>query len=266
MRRHRTLVSGAAILLQTVPAATALGMVLLGRKNRESADQRNAALTAASEAEAVNAFLTEDLLGQADPDANARDKKVTVEELLRKAVGKIDGNPKFADRPEVEATLRLTLGKTLFKLSDHLPEAEKHLRRAKDLRRKMLGADDPRTLDAQEELVEFLLHGSARYAEALTLAWQTWERRARVLGPEHRDTLEVLNSYTMCLDRMGRGEEAIRLLRRCLATRRLTLGASHRYTVISVNDLAVCLWKRGEYVDAVPLFREAVELHGLAHR
>jgi hypothetical protein len=66
----------------------------------------------------VNAFLTKDLLGQADPDANARDKKVTVEELLRKAAGKIQGNPKFDRRPEVEATLRLTLGKTLFKLSD----------------------------------------------------------------------------------------------------------------------------------------------------
>ena len=68
---------------------------------------------------------------------------------LRKAAGKIEGNPKFVGRPEVEATLRLTLGKTFFKLSD-LSEAEKHLRRAVDLRRKGLGPDDPRTLVAQE--------------------------------------------------------------------------------------------------------------------
>jgi tetratricopeptide (TPR) repeat protein len=265
MRRHKTLVSGAAILLVTVLAAAAVGLVLLGRKNREIAEQRNAALTAASEAEAVNAFLTEDLLGQADPDANARDKKVTVEELLRKAAGKIEGNPKFVGRPELEATLRLTLGMTLFKLSD-LPEAERHLRRAVDLRRKALGEDDPRTLAAQEELADFLHRGPDRYAEAMALSLQTWKGRARALGPEHRDTLQTLGTYAMCVDKMGRSEEAVRLMRECLAARRRTLEASHRDTVISMNDLAICLWKRGEYSEAIPLLREAVELHRRAGR
>jgi serine/threonine protein kinase/Flp pilus assembly protein TadD len=263
MRRHRTLVSGAAVLLVTVTAATLMGLILLGRKNREIASQRNAALTAANEAEAVNAFLTEDLLGQADPDANARDKKVTVEDLLHKAAVKIEGNLKFADRPQVEATLRLTLGKTLFKLSK-LPEAEKHLGRAVDLRRKTLGADHPRTLDAQEWLASFLLNGRGRYAEALTLAKQAWEGRARVLGPEHRDTLESLDTYAQCLDKMGRDKDAIRLLRQCLEARRRTRGPSHPDTATSMNNLAICHWKRGEYQEAIALFSEAVELHRLA--
>jgi tetratricopeptide (TPR) repeat protein/tRNA A-37 threonylcarbamoyl transferase component Bud32 len=265
MRRHRTLMSGAAILLVTVATAAALGLVALGQKNREVAAQRNAALTAASEAEAVNAFLTEDLLGQADPDANARDKNVTVEELLRKAAGKIDGNPKFAGRPEVEATLRLTLGKTLFKLSD-LPEAEKHLRRAMELRRQGLGPDDSRTLDAQAVLADFLSRGPAQNAEAVPLALQTWEGRARVLGPEHRGTLEALSVYASCLDRMGRSEDAIRLLQECLAAHRRTLGASDRNTAISINNLAVCHWRRGDYSDAIPLLSEALELHKRAGR
>jgi tetratricopeptide (TPR) repeat protein/tRNA A-37 threonylcarbamoyl transferase component Bud32 len=260
MRRHKTLVSGSAILLVTVLAAAALGLVLLGGKNREIAQQRNAALTAASEAEAVNAFLTDDLLGQADPDANARDKKVTVEELLRKAARKIEGNAKFAGRPEVEATLRLTLGKTFFKLSD-FAEAEKHFRRAVDLRRQTLGPDDPRTLAAQEALSDFLNRGPARYAEALPLALHTWQGRARILGPEHRDTLDSLDTYATSLKYTGRDEEAISLLRQCLAARRRTLGASHRDTAISMNNLAICFWIHGDYLEATPLFREAVELH-----
>jgi tetratricopeptide (TPR) repeat protein/tRNA A-37 threonylcarbamoyl transferase component Bud32 len=258
MRRHRTLISGLAILLVTVLAAAAMGLVVLGRKNREIAQQRNAALTSANEAEAVNAFLTDDLLGQADPDANARDKKVTVEELLRKAAGKIEGNPKFAGRPEVEATLRLTLGKTLFKLSD-LPEAEKHFRRAVDLRRQTLGPDDPRTLAAQEALADFLNRGPARYAEALPLALHTWQRRARILGPEHRDTLDSLDTYATSLKNTGRDEEAISLLRRCLSARRRTLGPRHEDTLTSMNNLAHVLAKYGEFSEAIPLFREAVE-------
>src|SRR5262249_14646176 len=154
----------------------------------------NAALTAAQELETVNAFLTDDLLGQADPDANARDKKVTVEEMLRRAAGKIEGNPKFAGRPEVEATLRLTLGKTFFKLSD-LAEAEKHLRRAVDLRGQALGPDDPRTLAAQEVMVDFLTRGVGRYAEAVPLALQTWHGRSRALGEEDRDSLVSMDDY-----------------------------------------------------------------------
>jgi serine/threonine protein kinase/tetratricopeptide (TPR) repeat protein len=213
---------------------------------------------ALAEAEAVNAFLTEDLLGQADPDANARDKKVTVEELLREAAGQIEGNVKFAGRPEVEATLRLTLGKTFFKLSD-LAEGEKHLRRAVDLRRQSLGPDDPRTLAAQEALADFLNRGPARPAEAVPLALQTWQGRTRILGPEHRDTLDSLNTYAGCLQTAGQGEQAIPLLRECLAARLRTLGPRHEDTLVSMNNLAVVLMRYGDYSEAIPLLREAVE-------
>jgi tetratricopeptide (TPR) repeat protein/tRNA A-37 threonylcarbamoyl transferase component Bud32 len=265
MRRHRTLVSSAAILLVTAAAAAAAGLVLLGQKNREIAAQRNVALTAANEAEAVNAFLTDDLLGQADPDANSRDKKVTVEELLRKAAGQIEGNQKFAGRPEVEATLRLTLGKTFFKLSN-FAEAEKHFRRAVSLRRQTLGPDDPRTLAAQEALADFLIRGTKALDEATPLALQTWRGRARILGPEHRDTLDSLDTYANSLANPDQHDEAIRLFRECLAARRRTLGEGHPDTVISINNLATCLFRAGEYSVAIPLYREAAELHRVAGR
>src|SRR5262249_39811100 len=159
-------------------------LFVLGRKNREIAAERNLAHTAAEQAQAINAFLTEDLLGQADPDVNDRSKKLTVEELLHRAARKIEGNPKFADRPEVEATLRLTIGETFYRLGN-LPEAERHLERAVDLRRQSLGSDDPRTLVTQAHLADFLNLGPGRFTKAEPLARQTWEARARVLGPEH---------------------------------------------------------------------------------
>jgi eukaryotic-like serine/threonine-protein kinase len=210
------------------------------------------------EVEAVNAFLTEDLLGQADPDANARDKQVTVEELLRKASAKIDGNPKLAGRPEVEATLRLTLGKTFFKLSD-LNEAEKHLRQAVDLRRKVFGPDDPRTLTAQEALADFLNRGPERVAESVPLARQTWEARARVLGSEHRDTLDSMDTYAMSLATSGQLDRAILLLRECLAARRRVLGENHSDTISAMGNLAFGLGKRGEWPEAISLERRVIE-------
>ena len=74
--------------------------------------------------------------------------------------------------------MRLTLGKTFFKLSD-LTEAEKHLRQAVDLRRKVLGPDDPRTLAAQEALADFLNRGPEQVAESVPLARQTWQAGTR---------------------------------------------------------------------------------------
>jgi tetratricopeptide (TPR) repeat protein/tRNA A-37 threonylcarbamoyl transferase component Bud32 len=261
MRRHRTLVSGAAILLVTAAAAAGPGLVLLGRKNREIAVERNVARAAADQAQAINDFLTEDLLGQADPDVSDREKKVTVEELLHRAAGRIDGNPKFAARPEVEATLRLTIGKTFFKLSD-LREAERHLRRAAVLRSPALGPDDPRTLAAQEALADFLNRGPGRFAEAEPLARQTWRARARVLGPDHRDTLDSLDTYASALSGAGRVDESITLSRECLAARRRVLGAGHPDTLSSMNNLAYFLTNHGRWAEAIPLAREVLASYG----
>jgi tRNA A-37 threonylcarbamoyl transferase component Bud32/tetratricopeptide (TPR) repeat protein len=262
LRRHRSFVIGAAALLVISLAAAAAGLVLLGRKNQQIVAERNAARQAADEVEAVNAFLTDDLLGQADPDVNSRDKKVTVEQVLAKAAAKIDANPKFAQRPAVEATLRLAIGKTYFKLGN-LPEADKHLRRAMDLRREHLPPEDAKTLAAQEAFADFLNLGPARFEESEPLARQTWEARARVLGPEDRDTLDSLDTYAVALHGQRQTAAATTHFRECLAARRRVLGADHPDTLTSMNNLATLLFEQGEWGEAIPLFRE---LFGHARR
>ncbi len=255
-KRNRTLVTVTGVLLLTALWSAAGGLVLLSAKNREVAGERNAARAAADEAEAVNAFLVSDLLGQADPDVNARDQKVTVEQVLARAAAKIDGNPKFADKPAVEAALRLTIGKTCFRLGN-LREAEKHLRRAMELRRAALGPDDPKTLAAQEAFADFLNLGPGRPAESEPLARQTWEARKRILGPEHRDTLDSLDTYATAVTRSGRAAEAEKLLRDCLDARRRTLGPDNLDTLVSLNNLGGVLADRGEYPEAASLLRLA---------
>jgi tetratricopeptide (TPR) repeat protein len=259
LRRHRSLMTAAAVLLVTALTAAGAGLVLLGQKNREVASERNAARAAADEAEAVNAFLTDDLLGQADPDQNSWDKRVTVEEVLAKAARKIDGNAKFADKPEIEATLRVAIGKSYYKLGNS-GEAVRHLRHATDLRRGCLPTDDPRTLAAQNALAESLLRGQENLAEAEPLALQTWEARKRVLGPVHRDTLDSLDIYASALQQRGHMDEGLVLMRECLDARRAAFGAEDADTLSSMNNVAVILLQRGEWKEASRLFREAVAI------
>src|SRR5436190_10251863 len=68
------------------------------------------------QAEAINLFLTEDLLFQATPEQNAREKKVTMEEVLEGATRRLDHSAEIAQQPEVEAILRLAIGSTYEKL------------------------------------------------------------------------------------------------------------------------------------------------------
>ena len=260
LKRHRTLVSAAVIALIFALTAAGAGLFLLEGKNREILVERNAARTAADEAEAINAFLTDDLLGQADPDQNSRDKPVTVDQLLSKSAQKIEGNPKFADRPTVEATLQLVIGKTYAKLTK-IPEAEKHLRRALELRRASLGHDDPLTLTTQETLANFLNQLTEHSDEQL--AQQTWEARKRVLGPDHRDTLDSLDTYARSvgirLQKLRQpSDEAVALFRECLANRRRTLGDSDYQTLISMNNLGLILFHRGDSEEAVGLLKQTL--------
>ena len=107
-------------------------------KERATAAETKAKEEAAV-AEAVVNFLQNDLLAQADPEQNARNKKVTVEELLGRAAARIEG--KFAQQPLVEAKIRQTIGNTYRALSNYAA-ARPHLERAWALCRGALGEED----------------------------------------------------------------------------------------------------------------------------
>lgn len=136
---------------------------------------------AADKAEAINNFLLNDMLAQATPEKNARERKVTVEELLDRAAAKID--EAFADQPEVQAAIRTTIGSTYTELGE-LAKAEPLLRRAWESRLKALGPEHRDTLTTMNELA-LVLQGQGKFAEAETIHRQVLEARRGILRPEH---------------------------------------------------------------------------------
>jgi eukaryotic-like serine/threonine-protein kinase len=269
IQRNRGLVSAAGLLLLALllgMAGTTWGLLRAMRAEKQANDERDLALAEKERASeqaantlAINDFLTEDLLGQADPDRNGRDEKITVEELLRRAAKNIQSNPRFESRPAVEATLQLTIGKTFFKLG-LMPEAESHLRRAVELRRQVFGLENADTLTAQETLADFLNRGPYKYAEAEPLARQTWQAREKLLGPEHRDTLDSLDTLAKALNGLPNHKtEAGELFRKCLAARQRTLGPHHLDTLGSMHSLATYFNGTGAWSEAIPLFREVLK-------
>jgi serine/threonine protein kinase/tetratricopeptide (TPR) repeat protein len=260
-RKHRWLLLTAAAFVTLLAGGVVFSAYQAVRATLAEAEarrERDAVARAKEEAEAINRFLTEDLLGQAAPEMNARDQKVTVEQLLAKAARKIENNAKFVAQPEVEATLRLAIGNTYFKLGV-LAEAEGHLRRAVALRQAALGKDHPATLAAQEDLAWFLVGGVRRFEEAETLSRQTWQARQRVLGPEDPDTLNSMDTYVSALQHMRKLDAAEPLGRECYQTREHVLGKNHLDTLTSLNNLASLLLDLGRWREAERLASECLQ-------
>ncbi|UCG59465.1 MAG: tetratricopeptide repeat protein [Phycisphaerales bacterium] len=175
MRRHRALVIGVAAVFIALLAGF-VGIVVFAVKAERQART----------AQAVTNFLGQDLLGSVALQ-QAMSQQVTVRSILDSAAAGLEG--RFTNEPLAEASTRHYLGRTYIELGDYR-QAEPHLVRACDLRRKGLGDRDLPTLDSMSQLGRlYMLQG--RFKEAEPLLVHALESRRRILGPDHADTLQT---------------------------------------------------------------------------
>src|SRR5690606_31032560 len=133
------------------------GGLLWALSERDRADvQAGEAQRQAEVAAAVNAFLNDDLLSAVSPSTEeGRGREVTVREVLDVAARRIDlaaaPGGRLADKPEVEAAIRATLGNSYANLG-LFDAASPHFARALDLRRRINGEEHPLTLQATGDL------------------------------------------------------------------------------------------------------------------
>ena len=224
---------------------------------REQTLSRQRAEASEKKAQAINEFLTRDLLFQATPEQNAREKKVTMEEVLNIATSNLDQNAEIRQQPEVEATLRLDLATTYHRLGKS-KEAEQNLRRAFELRHRELGPTNLATLEAEFSLALYLEELPHEYAEAGTLLREVCHWRQQLLGAEHPDTLEALQTYGVTLYQTANITEAEQIARYILPICERTLGPDDPLTIESFIELKACVGLRGDQTQAEALTRELI--------
>jgi serine/threonine protein kinase len=245
-RRNKALVVGVAAVLVVL----VFGIVA---STWEAAQARRAEAKAKQEsaiAQAVNDFLQNDLLGQASAYNQSKpDPDLKVRTALDRAAERITG--KFERQPEVEASIRNTIGTTYTDLGLY-PEAAKQLEGAMDLRRRVLGSQHPDTLRSMSSLAA-VYDDEGRYAQAEALDSQTLETQRRVLGPEHPDTLRSMNNLAWVYSQEGKNTQAEALDSQTLETQRRVLGPEHSDTLRSMNNLAAIYTNGGKYAQAEAL-------------
>ena len=218
----------------------------LALAQRETAAERDAA-------RAINAFLVDDLLAQANPENNPVEGKVTVLEILDRAADRVPG--RFDRQPQVEAAIRLTIGMTYRGLGQY-PKSEPHLRAALETRSRRPRSRARRHPDRpRRRRHDPPGSGPARGGRAPVSTVPGGRRR--VLGPEHPDTLASSNNLALLVQQRGRLDEAESLLRQCLEIKRRVLGSEHTETLTTMQNLAILYSQMGRNSEAEPLLVEA---------
>ena len=252
------------VVLATVSAialALVVAVVVSIREGIRASREAVAAAKEAAIADAVNEFLQNDLLAQAGASAQSGpstkpDPDLKVRTALDRAAERIEG--KFTKQSEVEAAIRDTIGWTYADLGLY-PEARKQLHRAVELRRRVLGAEDARTLKSMSRL-GWIAYCQGKAAEAEAIENQALEAQRRVLTPEHPDALESMNILAMVYRVEGKYAEAEALFTQTLETRTRMLGQEHRDTLASMNDLAAVYDDEGKYGQAEALNLQTLDI------
>ncbi len=251
-RRYRAALATAATVLLVLVAGVAVSTWQAIRATQAGSKT----LREAAKAKAMNDFLIKDLLQQASPYDNPLDANIKVRELLDRAAKRIDQNNSVADEPEVEATLRLAIGNSYNDLA-LFEEAEPHLARALEIRRRVLGEKHPETLEVSVILASnAVLRG--RLGEAEKLCRQNLADLREAVGREDEGTLFTMTMLAFALQTQGKLDEAETLVREVYEAGRRA-GVEDLETLRPGHFLAGLLYERGRLDEAESLIKKNLE-------
>jgi hypothetical protein len=228
LRRHKGPVLAASVIIVLLVGGivgTTVGLKLAADRLAQVKAEKQRADEERSIAQAIDDFLQKDLLGQADignqAAGNARDRNITVRELLDRAAQGLE--TRFRGQERTEAAIRLTVGRA-YRAVGVYPAALKHMDRAVAIRQAKMGPSHPDTLEAMQNLAG--LHSDrGEYDEAQRFYEQVLEARRADRGGDDVDTLQSMNDLGWLFLVRGLFDKAEPLFKNALAAQRAKPGA-----------------------------------------
>ena len=216
----------------------------------------NDARRAADKAEAVNRFL-QDMLSEADPRNNAR-RDLTVREALDRAVARLDSG-EMKHQPEIEAAVRLTVGRTYIGLAQYAP-AETQIEFAVDVYRSLFGESSGEYADALQQ------RGTVRKFAGRPVEAEPDFRTALAIQRSRGETAAAeaaacANDLATALLDLKRFDEAAQLQKEVLSFARRPENVDKPILSEAINNMGSLHLARGEHGLAEPYFREALDVN-----
>jgi serine/threonine protein kinase len=223
---------------------------------RRAEDAEKGSRTEADKARAINQFLTDDLLSQAEPEHNAVDNRVTLLEVLDRAAEGVDR--RFRGQPEIEAAVRRTIARAYHSLGAS-GKSERHWRAIAELERRRSGPDSAEAWAALAEVGHALGH-LGRYDESLEILPRARDALSRLYGPDHPDTLDAMDYVALAYQSAGRLPEAVSLFEEEYRLRKSRLGPHDLTTLNTMHNLAAAYVDADRLSEAIPLLEELIQL------
>jgi serine/threonine protein kinase len=234
-----------------VVAATAMALLLIAFGVMQTMQLRRTTRER-DRADRITAFMT-GMFKVSNP-SEARGNDIRAREILDKSATDIDTG--LANEPELQAQMMNVIG-TVYQSLGLTSKAEPLLRRALEIRQRILGPRNPDTLQSQQDLAVAVL-AQSHYPEAEKLCQETMETRRQVLGPEHHDTVDSMVQLARILGFESRYAEAEKLNRDALEVARRKW-PQDTLTATAQSLLADTLTREGKYPEAEKAAREALE-------
>ena len=251
-------VLGFTLQLQAALTATQEQRDLAEGREKEADRQRAAAEQARAVAQAVNDFLQNDLLRQANSYEQAGrrfnpDPEVKVATLLDRAATGI--GDRFRDQPLVAAAIHQAIGDAYQGVGKY-EAAIGHLTAARELRTAHLGTDHPETLTALNNLATAYMK-AGRTGEAIQLLEQVCRQSHKLASEDH--ALGARNNLAWAYAAAGRTAEAIQLFEQVRQQQMRNLGPDHLSTVATSHALAAVYRQAGRIGEAIRLLEQVRE-------
>jgi len=262
IRRNRAATVGGitvagALLLGGI--GTTWGMVVAQQQRGIARAEATAARAALGEAEAITSFLTDDLLGAAEPSTRAgRGREVTVREVLDSAARQVElesqAGGKLHGLTDARVRLLLAIGRTYSLLTIH-ERALETLTRARNLADST--GDGRRWIELSIEIAK-VYEDLGAYRDCEATARSAFERSAEELGRNDPLTLDAQSMLALALYDLDQYEPAEALYRDVIdRMRRLP---EYDESDEPRNNLAILLLDTNRTAEAIPLLEQDLRL------
>ena len=250
VRRNRALVTGIVAVLTVLIAGAVVSTFFAIRAGQK-----------ARTAMAISDFFSNDVLAAVDPLTGEK-PVASLEPILDVASQRLEG--KFEDEPLIEASIRYTLGRRYWHIGK-FDAAEVNLKRAVELGREKLAADDRQLLIYTQELA-WVYGYQSRNDEAEALLRDTVDRMERTLDEVDRSLQRAKTRLAwLHLHNFGRHEQAEKLWTEILEAIQRRLGPDHPDVAGHMVGLVAVYMAQGRLEEAEAAARKALEIARRAH-
>lgn len=246
VKRHK--VGAALFILFNIIIYSSIAAIIY--QGNIAAEERDKAKIENKKFEKVNSFLQE-MLSSVDPSEIGRDVKVY--DILEKAANDVD--TELSDQPEIEASIRSTLGNTYVNLGEY-DKGKPFLDKALTINENIFGKESEQVAQSLHD-IGLYYDWVGEYKAADSLYSESIKIFRKVLKEPTKRYADALNDYGITTMNFGHYEKAEKLYNEAIDIALSLYGEKNRNTAVFMNNLALNSLDSGGLNEAEMYFKKS---------